>query len=396
MNSHETALVTSPLGVGAVVTLLIAVSFWLDRRYRWFSWLGTAILVITGGAVLANIGVIPPSIEMGSSQVNPFYTFAYDYGVPLAIVFILLSTDLRALRGVGKPALIAFVLASIGTLAGTVVGAWLLADAIGPEMWKLGGQFAASYIGGGVNYAAVGQAVHTTGSLYAAGAAADNIMTNLWMVATAVIPTLLARFYPSIRNRQGTDTAPVANGFMSGGPTTVSIHEMAYLTAVALTLVAVSQWITPIVARWVGFEIPTVIYYTTFALLLSWLTPINRWGGGEELGNLMLHFFFATMGAGTILSTLVNKGPAVFLFLTVLVGVHALIVFGLGKWTRIEIETLSIASQATVGGPSTALALAVSQRWTSLVTPGVLLGVLGYAIGTYVGIATARLLQVLL
>jgi uncharacterized membrane protein len=51
---------------------------------------------------------------------------------------------------------------------------------------------------------------------------------------------------------------------------------------------------------------------------------------------------------------------------------------GIGRWRKIEIETLCVASQATVGGPSTALALAISKRWSALVTPSVLLGVLGY------------------
>ena len=54
------ALITTPFGVGAMITSLIAVSFWLDRRFRLFSFLGTAILVISGGALLVNFGVIPP------------------------------------------------------------------------------------------------------------------------------------------------------------------------------------------------------------------------------------------------------------------------------------------------------------------------------------------------
>jgi uncharacterized membrane protein len=96
------------------------------------------------------------------------------------------------------------------------------------------------------------------------------------------------------------------------------------------------------------------------------------------------------MGAGTILSTLVEKGPVVFLFLVILVGIHALIVFGFGKWLKIDVEMLAVASQATVGGPSTALALASSKRWFSLITPGVLMGLLGYSIGNYIGIMVGQ------
>ena len=98
------ALITSPFGVGAVVTALIALTFWLDRRFRLFSFLGTAILVITGAALLVNARIIPPSVPVeGQQTINPFYTFASDYAVPLAIVLLLSTAGLRSLRLLGRP-----------------------------------------------------------------------------------------------------------------------------------------------------------------------------------------------------------------------------------------------------------------------------------------------------
>lgn len=386
------ALVTSPFGVGAVITSLIAVSFWLDQKFRFFSWLGTAILVITGGAVLVNLGVIPPSV--GGEDLNPIYIFAGDYGVPLAIVLLLLATDLNQIRSLGRPALVAFVLGAFGTIVGSVVAVWATAGGIGGEAWKLGGQFAASYIGGGVNYAAVGKALGTSETMFATGAAADNIMTNIWMVMTALLPVILIRWYPSIRNRGSHMTENQATEFWNRRE--LAIQDLIILIAASFTVVAVADVVTPWISRWIGFEIPSVIWYTTLALLLAVFTPVNRVKGGEEVGNFILHFFFATMGAGTILSTLVNKGPVVFLFLLVLVGVHAIIIFGMGRIFKVEVEMLAVASQACVGGPSTALALASSKGWTSLVPPAVLLGVLGYAIGNYVGVFMGRWMHWLL
>lgn len=67
--------------------------------------------------------------------------------------------------------------------------------------------------------------------------------------------------------------------------------------------------------------------------------------------------------------------------------------FGLGRWRNVEIETLCVAIQATVGGPFAALAPAISKRWSVLVTPSVLLGVLGYATGNYIGVGIAYLIR---
>ncbi|GGA33968.1 hypothetical protein GCM10007416_03380 [Kroppenstedtia guangzhouensis] len=385
------ALVTSPFGVGAVITSLIAISFWLDRRFRFFSWLGTAILVITGGAVLVNLGVIPSAV--GGEELNPVYIFASDYGVPLAIVLLLLATDFSQVRSLGRPALVAFMLGAIGTAVGAVVGVWLTAGGIGGEAWKLGGQFAASYIGGGINYAAVGNALGTSETMFATGAAADNIMTNIWMVMTAILPVILIRWYPSIRNR--VDSAK-QRGTAFWNRRELVIQDLILLFAISFTVVAVAEAITPWIDGWVGFEIPPVIWYTTLALLLALFTPVKRLKGGEEVGNFILHFFFATMGAGTILGTLVDKGPVVFLFISIVVGVHGLVIFGMGRIFKVEVEMLAVASQACVGGPSTALALASSKGWTSLVTPAVLLGVLGYAVGNYVGILMGQWIHWLL
>ena len=392
------ALITSPFGVGAVVTALIALTFWLDRKFRLFSFLGTAILVITGIALLVNVRIIPPSVPVGDQQtVNPFYVFASDYAVPLAIVLLLATADLRSLRLLGRSAILAWVLAAVGSILGTAAAVLLLSGAIGPESWKLGGMYAASYIGGGVNYTAVGEAVNASDTLFATGAAADTIMTNVWMVATALIPALLVRFYASIYDRGG-----VAEGVSAEEEGTsseafwqkkeVSIYDLTYLAAVVFAVLALAELISTGVASLVGFEVPVELWYTTLALLAA-LTPVNRLSGGEELGNFLLHLFFAVLGAGTVLSTLIGQGPVFFLFLVILVAIHALVVFGIGRWRKIEIETLCVASQATVGGPSTALALAISKRWSALVTPSVLLGVLGYATGNYIGVGMAYLIR---
>ena len=122
------ALFTDPFSVGAVVTVLIALAFFLDRRLRIFSFFGTAIMVITATAVLVNLRVIPPSIPVGDQQtINPIYVFVADYAVPLAIVLLLMTADLRSLRRLGRPVITAFGLGAVGTLIGAFVGSLLLA-----------------------------------------------------------------------------------------------------------------------------------------------------------------------------------------------------------------------------------------------------------------------------
>ena len=86
-------------------------------------------------------------------------------------------------------------------------------------------------------------------------------------------------------------------------------------------------------------------------------------------------------------------GVEIFYFTLVIVGIHGLIVFGGGRLLRLDVGTLAVASQAAVGGPSSALAVAVSRKWKGLILPGIIVGLLGYALGNYLGFAIAYLVR---
>ena len=255
----EAPLITDPFGVGAMVTALIAFTFWLDRRFRVFSFFGTAILVITGAAILVNLGVIPaPRSRLGDKRRS-----TQSIPSPATMRCRWLSCccwqrrTCRVSGGRGRPALIAFVIGVTGTAIGAVVATLIMAGRIGPEAWKLGGQFAGSYAGGGLNYVAVGEAVGTSDTLYATGAAADTVMTNIWIVMTAFIPVILLRFYPSIKSwGNGADSGDSGDSGGTGDAfwqkKDISIYDIVYLAALTFIVVAVAEFCGPLRERGAG------------------------------------------------------------------------------------------------------------------------------------------------
>ena len=76
-----------------------------------------------------------------------------------------------------------------------------------------------------------------------------------------------------------------------------------------------------------------------------------------------------------------------------MVAVHGVFVLGVGRLLRLDMGTVAVASQAAVGGPTSALAVAISREWRHLVLPGVVVGLLGYAVGTYLGFGVAYVLR---
>jgi uncharacterized membrane protein len=168
----------------------------------------------------------------------------------------------------------------------------------------------------------------------------------------------------------------------------LSTLDLANLLAVGFLLVLLSEWVgehTP--------GIPPVLWLTTFALLLGHTRPFRKPRGALQLGNLALHFFFVIIGIHSRVSEILSIGMEVFYFTLVVVGVHGLVVFGIGRLAQMDVGSLAVASQAAVGGPSSALAVAVSREWKGLILPGIIVGLLGYAVGNYLGFGVAYLLR---
>jgi uncharacterized membrane protein len=141
--------------------------------------------------------------------------------------------------------------------------------------------------------------------------------------------------------------------------------------------------------------VPAVVWLTTFALVAGHLTPLGRVAGSLQFGNFALVFFFVVIGIHSRAADVMAIGIDLFWFVLVVVAVHGIIVFGLGRLFRLDVASLAVASQAGIGGPSSALAVAVVREWPHLVLPGIIVGLLGYAIGTYAGFGVAGLVRAL-
>ncbi len=381
---------TEPLPILFLLFLNIVVCEWLSQKPG-FRQLGTALLVIILTAIEANLGLIPTT-DM------PLYDTIFSYVTPFALFVLLLSVNLQDLRKAGLPMLTMFLIGSIGTIVGVVVSMWLFngRESVGPQFFALAGMFTGTYIGGALNFHAVAlhYGVAKSGNLFVAATAADNILTALWMIATLAIPQFLQRVRP--RNR----VLPVAESTTTKSPErlaqeedseTLNPRDMALLISLSLGAMWLSQLLNRVVPA-----VPFVLTLTTIALVLAQIRVINRLRGGRVLGLTAIYIFLAVIGAYCDIAALIRDGQlALVLFgmICTLVLIHAVIVFGLGALFRQDWDVLGIASQANIGGATSALALARSLNRPDLQLSAVLVGSLGNAIGTYLGILVAEALR---
>jgi uncharacterized membrane protein len=377
-------MIRDPLALVAVIVGITALAFRLAERFGWAAKTGATLLVIAFGAVLSNLDLVAAQ--------SPVYGMISGPVTSLAIAWLLFAVDLRSLRAAGPRMLQGFGLAVTATVAGGLVAFAVVGRFFPDAGWKLAGVMVGTYSGGGLNFVSVGRALELPESLFVAATAADNVVTALWLGATLLLPLWLVRFYPAAPASDVAES-PRADDPMSRpdpmhGAAHFGVADLSVLVTAALAVVLAAELTGQLTPR-----VPTVIWLTTYALIGAQLPAIRRLQGSMQLGTFALHLFFAVLGIGSRVQEILVVGVEVFYFAALVVLVHGVVFLVLARAFRFDVDTTVVASQAAVGGPSTAMAMAVSRGRPDLTLPGAMAGLLGYALGTYAGLAVGWLLR---
>jgi uncharacterized membrane protein len=366
----------------AILIALAGFGFWCER-FPWGRKYSGVMLLMTAAIVLANLRIIPTSA--------PVYDVVWDYLVPVAIPLLLFQADLKRIVRESGPTLIAFMIGSAAVVAGTLAGVSLLD--LGPEEAELAGIFTGTYIGGSLNFAAVAQASGMQdGSMLAAAVAADNVATNLHFLLIILLPGIawMASKFP-------TEHMDNAANFSAGTP--VSVHRVADLDIAgllaALALAFLLAALGDLLAEFAGKDQFAILVTTALTLVVATFLPrqIGKLSGHIEAGNVLMFIFLASVGATADIWQLIDIGPVLFVFAAIIIVVHLIVLFGLGKVMKFDLAELAMASAVCIGGPSSAAAIASAKGWRDLLIPGVLAGSLGYAVGSFIGVSVVEWLR---
>lgn len=375
-------MIQDPFGVFLALAGAVFLAVWLEGRYRFFRAMSAGLMCLVFGMILSNSGLLPGDAaayyQLGNIWVNA------------AIVLVLLNVDLRTLLAAGKPMLGAFGIGAAGTMLGTAVATFLLAGAIGPETWKLTGQFTGTYIGGGANFYALASAFGTDPNIMSGAVAADVIVTACWLATCLVIPALLYGGKGLDPVRKGDAPLTLEQRLKESGE---SLRMMDFFGLSAITLGAM------VAARLLAAAVPVVpavLWLTTIALVLGHTPPVRKLRGAPVLGNSLLYLFLAGNGAQSLVSEMLAYGPSLFFYALITVGIHGLVIFGIGRLLRFDAGTLVVASQANIGGAASAVAIATARGYGDKLLPGIAVALGGYAFGNYLGFGMGTMARTLL
>ncbi|MBI4238886.1 MAG: DUF819 family protein [Deltaproteobacteria bacterium] len=381
-------MITEPFALFVAISAVIALAHGIAARSKLAERIGITQLVIFSGLLLGNVGVV--------TQTDDAYDMLSRYVVPLSIALLLFRLDLRELRTLKAQHLLFFLIGSACSVIGGLVAFFLFGDRIGPDAGRLTGQLVASYIGGGENSVAVAKAVEVPTDLFTAAFAADNVVTALWMMIGLSAPFGFSRFFSTEMPQEQILAArehsqPVTSATLIPN----IVYALALAGGILIASIAIAKPIRAFAEanqiQWLRFN-TTILWVTTFALLVA-QTPLRRvLNVSYSLGMLLFYYFFFYMGAVSSIQEIVRFGPAVFVFVATIVAVHGALILAAGKLSKADLATIFVCSQANIGGPSTAVALAEANGWYHMVTPAILLGILGYAIANYIGLFLAQAL----
>jgi uncharacterized membrane protein len=360
---------------------LAALGFWCER-FQWGKKYSGVMALTIVSMTLSNIGIIPSSA--------PVYDVAWDYLVPIAIPLLLLEADLKRMVRESGAILLAFTIGSAAVVAGALVAVHMVN--LEPVEAELAGMFAGTFIGGSLNFVSVAEATSMhDGSIIAASVAVDNVITNVHFLLLLLIPgfSWLSRMFPSERSN-GTQQSPTRNQNDLHRIADINIPGLLMSLSLAFLLAALGGYL----AEFAGTPQFAIFVTTALTLMIATFAPrqVEKLSGNSEAGTVLMFIFLACAGATADLWNLVDLGPVLLAFSAIIIAIHLLILFPLGKLFKMSLAELVMASAVTIGGPSSAAALVSAKGWRDLLIPGVFAGSLGYAIGS-VGMIVVELLR---
>jgi uncharacterized membrane protein len=369
--------------LGATIMVFVAFGLWAETR-SWGQKLGGPLVLLAISMAASNLGLIPYSA--------PIYGTIAGILVPVAIPLLLMRADMKAIFTESGPMLLAFVIAATATVVGAVVGAWLID--MGPLEAEIVGTITSSYIGGSLNFVATAEAVGIKdSSIYVASLSADAVGAVFFLLLLMLMPAVryIRNAMPSKFIGQQADTAALAtnvNEVREVQP--LRLVSAATGLAISLVICALSAAITSMLEM----ESLFILVVTALTLLVAnFAKPVVRHVSSEfELGTLFMYIFFVAIGAGANLGEVLGAAMPIIAFIIAMVLVHLCLLVIIGKWLKLDLAEVLIASNACILGPAPAAALAASKGWQPLIAPGILVGMFGYAIATFVGVALSAIL----
>lgn len=345
------------------------------------------------------------SLGLISGEESNLYFVASRYLLPASLVLLTLSIDFKGIIGLGPKAIIMFLAGTVGIVIGgplALIAVSYFAPEItagaGPdELWRGLSTIAGSWIGGGANQTAMFEVFNPSTELFSAMVTVDIIVANIWLA--------FLLYGAGISDRIDTwfkaDASPITElrkkieSYKASIAKIPTLADITTIVAIGFVITAIGHLGGDAIAPWISENAPNlsrlsldseffwiIVIATTGGLALSFTRARKLEGAGaSKIGSLFLYILVATIGMQMNVMA-IFENPGFFLIGLLWILIHVTILFIVAKFINAPFFFIAVGSQANVGGAASAPIVA-SAFHSALAPVGVLLAVLGYAVGTY-------------
>ncbi|MCT7940965.1 DUF819 domain-containing protein [Shewanella holmiensis] len=348
---------------------------------------------------------------------SQLYFVASRYLLPACLVLLILSVDLKAILGLGPKAVIMFLTGTVGIVIGGPI-ALLLVSFIDPTLignngpdavWRGMTTLAGSWIGGGANQAAMKEIYDVGGEIFSVMVTVDVIVANIWMA----VLLFMASKAKEIDAKTGADTRAIevlkakVEKYQAENARIPSQRDLMMIVAVGFSITGFAHLAADFLGPFFETNYPwtadysltskffwLVVIVTTVGLAMSF-SPVRHLeaAGASKVATAFLYILVATIGLHMDVTKIMDT-PIYFLVGIVWMLVHAGFMLLVAKLIKAPLFYMAVGSQANVGGAASAPVVAAAFH-PALAPVGVLLAVLGYALGTYMAWLCGQFLQII-
>jgi uncharacterized membrane protein len=386
-------LLSNPTAIFIFLAGLLGTIFWLSglpRLQPLFRVTPAVIYVYFLPALSTSLGITPAS--------SLAYDWMIRYLLPVSLLLLMVTVDLRAVMRLGSKALIMMLAGSAGIIIGGPVALALLGRFLPADTWMGLAALSGSWIGGAPNMVAIKESVGTPDSLMGPIIVVDTVVAYGWMGVLLFLSTWQGKIDSWLRaDTEAIDALDGRLATMDDERRPMEVRDLAVILGLGFGAAAVCIWVGDKLPR---LGDPTIISHTTWTVVLVTslglalsFTPVRRLEqvGASRAGYLALYLMLTAIGAQADLKKVV-EAPLYLLVGVIWLGIHIVVLFMVARLVRAPLFFIATGSMANVGGVVSAPIVASVYR-RSLAPVGVLMGVSGYLIGIYGALLCAWLLS---
>jgi uncharacterized membrane protein len=408
-----TPLVTNDAVVFGILMGLLALVFYTSNLE--IKWVKKFYSVVPAILLCYFIPALLNTFSIISGEKSALYGMASRYLLPASLVLLTIGIDMKSLRRLGGKAVLIFFAGTIGVIIGGPVALAITGTIFpeslyfeGEETWRGLATIAGSWIGGGANQAAMLEVFGSGKSLFGQMIAVDVLIGNIWTGVLLYGITKNKRINAWLRANDRSIVEleqRVEQLRLEQTAHQAAVKEWIQVLGIAFAFTALSHfagdWLAPRFAanfpESASYSLTSTFFWiviiaTTLGMLASF-TPLRKLEqyGASDLGTVFLYVLVATIGMNMNLKALVNS-PVFFITGIIWMLIHISILLLVAKKIKAPYFFVAVGSQANIGGAASAPV--VAGFFNKFLAPvGVLLAVLGYAVGTYGAYISGLLMQ---